>query len=82
MNGRLATIDASKVSASLRSPNKRATAPVAPLPSARLGAFLGGNLGYITNEGTGRKMVANGRLDSRATRRPFPARRTLAKPIA
>jgi len=37
--------------------------PVAPLPSARLGAFLAENLGYITNEGTGRKMVANGRLD-------------------
>ena len=57
MNGRPATIDASKVSPVLRSSEKRATA------RSRLGAFLGGNLGYITNEGTGRKMVANGRLD-------------------
>jgi hypothetical protein len=36
---------------------------VPPLPSARLGAFLAEILGYITNEGTGRKMVATGRLD-------------------
>ena len=37
--------------------------PGRTVPSARFRAFLAENLGYITNEGTGRKMVANGRLD-------------------